>query len=203
MGLAVYNSRLYLDNNTPWVDVVLADLVDNSFHKVVIIAEKYVGLENTTDLPSSYNMIDQLTGVEWELFVVEDRLGMVPADSANLNICGSDGQGTFKVGGEIKIRILNINSNQEEEKIKLSLVDLNGMVLKELPFTDVVEISNGFYESSIRIFTAGEYLLISELPGEGVHVNRITILERTMIDLNMRLESLSEVLTNISSFGFI
>ncbi len=198
--LAVYDSKLYKDTE-PWVEIVLSDISDGSVHEV-ILAGDYVAMENSSKNLTNYAMYDIVTGVSWELFVQDDRLGMVAIETDDINVGDGNGQSYIKLGKVFPIHILNSSSTGEEDLLSFRIVSENTWEEVNSTFSDITEVQGG-YETSTSINQLGNFVVITNVKGYGNISNNITIIDKTIIDLNTRLELLTKELRSINSKGWI
>lgn len=202
MALAVYGGRLYQDGN-PWVPFVLKDKVNNNIYEVVLVSGLYVGLEASTAELTNPPMFDVVTSLHWELFVQDGRLGMVAIDTGDINVGDGNGIAHIKVGTTIPIKILNKINSGEADKIKLTLVDEKTWAPVNSEISTVVESEVGLYTANLKIYLKGDYLLLVDLPRYGKVSVSLRVIDSTIIDLNQRLNFLTDELRAITSDGWL
>jgi len=201
MSLSVYNGKVFLNDN-PWEKIVIKDELYGTNNEIYLEDNMYLGIRDTNDEIETHPYYDEFLGTYWELFMYDGKIGLSIVSDEYVSFNNECGQTFFRVGNDIPIKLLN-KVNDEIIVLYASIISTKTWDLYEASFSNLEKIEDGIFEIRTKIFEDGEYLLRIGVENFGFLYGKIIIKSDNMINCNEKLENISEMISTMSSVGYL
>lgn len=199
--LSAFDGAIF-NNSDPFVDYVIKDMVTGEVYAILIDEFGDVYAEPSTLPLGVFDIIDELTGAYYGLFVYSGQVHSAPIRTHGGDVIYAT-DCFIATGSTVNVRIDRLtNTNTLPEDIEVSVFSYEVQDFLDIDIT-VQEISNNHFLAPFVIPLPGEFLIVVKLPNGSFISKKIEVQRYSYEELILEIEKAKKELNNNNYEAFI